>query len=84
MPSTVIKRGTVVTADLTHSADVLIEGETIAAIGKDLRGDKVVDASACYLFPGGIDPHTHLEMRFTATTAYEDFASAGHAGSGRR
>ena len=67
--STVIKGGTVVTADMTYPADVLIEGEKIAAIGKDLKGDKVLDASGCYVMPGGIDPHTHLEMPFMGTTA---------------
>ena len=67
--STVIKGGTVVTADMTYQADVLIEGDKIAAIGKDLKGDKVLDASGCYVMPGGIDPHTHLEMPFMGTTA---------------
>jgi dihydropyrimidinase len=69
----VIKGGTVVTADLTYRADVLIDGETIAAIGPDLEGDEVVDASGAYVMPGGIDPHTHLEMPFMGTHAAEDF-----------
>ena len=77
--STVIKGGTVVTADMTYQADVLIEGEKIAAIGKDLKGDKVLDASGCYVMPGGIDPHTHLEMPFMGTTAFEDFSSGTRA-----
>ena len=65
--SIVIKGGTVVTADLTYAADVLIEGEKITAIGKDLQGDKTLDATGCYVMPGGIDPHTHLEMPFMGT-----------------
>ncbi len=77
--STLIKGGTIVTADLTFPADVLIEGQAIAAIGKGLKGDKVIDASGCYVFPGGIDPHTHLEMPFMGTTAYEDFSSGTRA-----
>ena len=77
--STVIKGGTVVTADLTYPADVLIEGETIAAIGKGLKGDKTIDATGCYVMPGGIDPHTHLEMPFMGTTAFEDFSSGTKA-----
>src|SRR6185312_5182167 len=77
--STLIKGGTIVTADLTYPADVLVEGETITAIGKGLKGDKVIDASGCYVFPGGIDPHTHLEMPFMGTTAYEDFSSGTKA-----
>ena len=60
--SKVIKGGTVVTADRTYEADVLIEGETIKQIGLNLSGDEVIDASGAYVIPGGIDPHTHLEM----------------------
>lgn len=61
--SKVIKGGTVVTADRTWKADILIEGETIARIGDDLLGDEYIDAEGAYVIPGGIDPHTHLEMR---------------------
>ena len=71
--TTVIKGGTIVTADLTYEADVLIDGGMITAIGTDLKGDKVIDATGCYVMPGGIDPHTHLEMPFMGTTAAEDF-----------
>ena len=63
----VIKNGTVVTADLTYRADVLIEGGVITQIGADLKGDEVLDATGCYVMPGGIDPHTHLEMPFMGT-----------------
>jgi dihydropyrimidinase len=65
--STVIKNGTIVTADLTYKADVKVEGGVITEIGPDLRGDKELDASGCYVMPGGIDPHTHLEMPFMGT-----------------
>ena len=71
----VIKGGTVVTADRQFKADVLIEGEVIAAIGENLKGDEVIDASEAYVIPGGIDPHTHLEMPFMGTTADETFLS---------
>jgi len=77
--STVIRGGTVVTADLTYPADVKVEDGRIVEIGKDLRGDKVLDASGCYVMPGGIDPHTHLEMPFMGTTAFEDFSSGTRA-----
>ena len=73
--SKVIKGGTVLTADRTWKADVLVEGEKIAAIGENLKGDEVVDASEAYVIPGGIDPHTHLEMPFMGTTAAETFES---------
>ena len=69
----VIKNGTIVTADLTYRADILIDGETIAAIGPDLSGDEVIDASGAYIMPGGIDPHTHMEMPFMGTHSADDF-----------
>ena len=77
--SKVIKNGTVVTADRTWKADVLIDGETIAAIGPDLKGDESIDATDAYVIPGGIDPHTHLEMPFMGTTAAETFESGTFA-----
>lgn len=77
--STVIKGGTVVTADLTYTADVKVEGDTIVEIGKDLSGDTVLDASGCYVMPGGIDPHTHLEMPFMGTYSSDDFESGTRA-----
>lgn len=73
--STVIKGGTIVTADLTYRADVLIEGGRIVGIGEGLVGDTVLDASGCYVMPGGIDPHTHLEMPFMGTYSSDDFES---------
>ena len=77
--TTVIKNGTVVTADLTYKADVLIEGGRIAAIGPGLKGDETLDASGCFVMPGGIDPHTHLEMPFMGTYSSDDFESGTRA-----
>ena len=77
--SKVIKNGTVVTADLTYKADVKIEGDVIVAIGPDLEGDEVLDATGCYVMPGGIDPHTHLEMPFMGTYSADDFESGTRA-----
>ena len=74
-----IKGGTIVTADLTYQADVLIDGGTITAIGKDLKGDKTIDATGCYVMPGGIDPHTHLEMPFMGTQSADDFSTGTQA-----
>ena len=79
MGSTVIRGGTVVTADLTYKADVLVEDGRIAAIGAGLAGDRVLDASGCYVMPGGIDPHTHLEMPFMGTYSADDFESGTRA-----
>jgi len=77
--TTVIRNGTIVTADLTQKADVLIEGGRIAAIGQGLTGGEVIDASGCYVMPGGIDPHTHLEMPFMGTYSSDDFESGTRA-----
>ncbi|MFO1174030.1 MAG: dihydropyrimidinase [Paracoccaceae bacterium] len=77
--STIIKNGTIVTADLTHKADVRIENGRITEIGPDLKGDRVLDATGCYVMPGGIDPHTHLEMPFMGTYSKDDFESGTRA-----
>lgn len=79
MASTVIKGGTVVTADLSYAADVLVEGGVIVEIGQGLGGDIVLDATGCYVMPGGIDPHTHLEMPFMGTYSADDFDSGTRA-----
>ena len=73
----IIKGGTVVTAEGESRADVLIDGERIAAVGLDLDGNgaEVIDASGAYVMPGGIDPHTHMELPFMGTVASEDFFS---------
>ena len=80
MTSKIIKNGTVVTADLSYSADVRIENGVITEIGQDLSGGDVLDATGCYVMPGGIDPHTHLEMPFMGTYSADDFESGTRAG----
>ena len=77
--SKVIKGGTIVTADLVYDADVLVENGRIAEIGPNLAGDEVLDATGCYVMPGGIDPHTHLEMPFMGTYSTDDFESGTRA-----
>jgi dihydropyrimidinase len=76
--SILIKNGTVVSATGTASADVLVEGEKIAAVAApgtlpDGTADEVIDASGKYLLPGGIDAHTHLEMPFGGTFSADTF-----------
>lgn len=80
--SLLIKNGTVVTATDQYEADVYIVGETIHAIGKSLNlpVDEVIDASGHYLFPGGIDAHTHMELPFMGTFASDTFESGTLAG----
>ncbi|WP_299786218.1 dihydropyrimidinase [uncultured Marivita sp.] len=77
--TTVIKNGTVVTADLTYEADVAIDNGVITEIGPNLKGDEELDATGCYVMPGGIDPHTHLEMPFMGTYSSDDFESGTRA-----
>ena len=77
--SLVIKGGTIVAADRSYVADVKIEGETIAAIGKGLNGQSELDATGCYVMPGGIDPHTHLDMPFMGTNSADDYESGTRA-----
>ncbi len=75
----VIKNGTIVTADRTYKADILIEKGKIAKIGENLSGDTELDATGCFVMPGGIDPHTHLEMPFMGTYSSDDFESGTRA-----
>lgn len=73
----IIKNGTIVTSADTYFGDILIDDGIIVMIGVDLDADgaEVVDASGCYVFPGGVDPHTHLDMPFGGTVTKDDFES---------
>ena len=80
--ATLITGGTAVTAENMERADILIVDEKIAAVGLDLdvpAGTRVIDAGGCYVMPGGIDPHTHMELPFMGTVASEDFFSGTSA-----
>ncbi len=71
-----IKGGTAVTANETFEADILCEDGMIRAVGKNLSvpaNAEVLDAANCYVMPGGIDPHTHMQMPFMGTVCSEDF-----------
>jgi len=79
-----VKGGTVVNADYTQAADVLIEGGKVIAVGRNLEapaGAEIIDAGGAYVMPGGIDPHTHMELPFMGTVASEDFYSGTTAGA---
>jgi dihydropyrimidinase len=78
---TLIHGGTVVTADGSFPADVLVDGETIAAVGRDLAAttDKSIDAAGKYVIPGAIDVHTHMELPFGGTFAKDTFETGSRA-----
>src|SRR5579864_1875920 len=78
---TLIRNGTVVTATDRYRGDVLVEDEKIAVIGTslDIAADRVIDAAAKYVLPGGIDVHTHLDMPFGGTTSADDFETGTRA-----
>jgi dihydropyrimidinase len=69
----VIKNGTVVTATESYRADIGVEGGTIALIGRDLSGAEVIDAAGMLVMPGGVDPHTHMELPFMGSISADDF-----------
>jgi dihydropyrimidinase len=75
--STLIKGGRVLTAADDYVGDVYVEGERISLIGEslDVQADKVIDAAGKYVLPGGIDPHTHLDMPFGGTVTIDDVES---------
>ena len=79
--SVLIKNGRIVTAESDYIADLFIEGEKISAIGRDLNfnADKEIDATGKLVFPGGIDPHVHLEMPFMGTYSSDDYETGTRA-----
>jgi dihydropyrimidinase len=84
---TLIRGGRVVTAVDDYRADILIEGETVSTIGAklDIEADRVIDAAGRLVIPGGIDPHTHMQLPFGGTEASDDFRTgtiaAAHGGT---
>src|SRR5579872_2258885 len=79
--SVLIKNGRIVTAVDDYHADVFINGSAVALIGKDLEieADRRIDASGKLVLPGGIDPHTHLELPFGGTTTSDTFETSTRA-----
>lgn len=79
-----ITGGTVVTATGQYAADVLVEGETIAALfapgrAPDIPDARVIDATGKYVIPGGVDVHTHMELPFGGTFASDTFDTGTRA-----
>ena len=85
--SLLIKNGRIVTAVDDYHADIFVEKETITTIGLslDMNADQVIDAKGMLVIPGGVDPHTHLDMPFGGTTSADDFETgtraAAHGGT---
>ena len=79
--SLLIKNGRIITVGEDQVADIFIEGEKISAIGKNLqvKADKVIDASGKLVFPGGIDPHVHLDMPFMGTYSSDNYETGTRA-----
>jgi dihydropyrimidinase len=84
---TLIRNGRVVTAVDDYRADILVDGETVSVIGAklEMEADRVIDAAGKLVIPGGIDPHTHMELPFGGTQASDDFqtgtVAAAHGGT---
>jgi dihydropyrimidinase len=79
--SVLIKNGNIVTATDNYVADILIEGETIKAIGKNLnvQADEIIDATGMLVMPGGVDPHVHLDMPFMGTYSSDNYETGTRA-----
>src|ERR1035438_6150146 len=80
MAKILLTGGTVLSSSGASSADVLLEGETVAALGEPgyfasiaSTCDRVIDATGKYVMPGGVDVHTHMELPFGGTAASDTF-----------
>ena len=83
MSTLLIRGGTVVNADCQTRADVLCVDGKITAVGEGLTapaGATIVDAGGQYVMPGGIDPHTHMQLPFMGTVTMDDFFTGTAAG----
>src|SRR3954453_16747673 len=86
MARTLITNGTVISPTGRQPIDVLVDGETIAAMyapgqaaGQGASADVTIDASGKYVIPGGIDVHTHMELPFGGTSASDTFETGTRA-----
>ena len=79
--TTLIKNARIITATDDYVADILIDGETIKTIGKNLaiQADKTIDATGKLVIPGAIDPHVHMQLPFGGTVSSDDFESGTRA-----
>lgn len=76
---TVLRGGTIYNGGETFTADIGIEGDTIAALGRSLEGEQVIDVTGKKVFPGAIDAHVHLQLPFGGTISADDFENGTKA-----
>src|SRR3954454_12807597 len=79
--SVLIKNGRIITASDDYVADVFVDGETVAAIGKNLpmKADRTIDAAGKLVIPGAVDPHVHMELPFGGTVSSDTFENGTRA-----
>src|ERR1044071_9581204 len=79
--SLLIKNGRIITADADYVADIFIDEEIVHTIGKNLpvNADEIIDATCKLVFPGGIDPHVHLDMPFMGTFSSDNYETGTRA-----
>ncbi len=79
--SILIKNGRIITASDDYKADIYIEGKRIVSIGEKLKvnADQIINARGKLIFPGGIDPHVHLDMPFMGTSSSDDYSTGTRA-----
>jgi dihydropyrimidinase len=83
MSGILLRAGTIVSDGRSFAGDILVQGERIAAVEKNIAPpaalDLVIDASGCEVFPGGVDPHVHFDLETAGGTSSDDFASGSRA-----
>ncbi|MBE2238746.1 MAG: amidohydrolase family protein, partial [Caldilineaceae bacterium] len=71
----IIRNGLIINSDGVVNADLAVQGEQIAAVGLHLEGRRSIDATGCYVLPGAIDPHVHLQMPLAGRVSSDSFTS---------
>jgi dihydropyrimidinase len=75
MHDLILRNGLLITSNGPIQVDVAVQGETISAIGQELAGRRTIDATGCYLLPGAIDQHVHMQMPLTGRISSDSFAT---------
>ena len=75
MSTLVIRNGILITGDGVVTADLAVTDEQIVAVGRDLHGDQIIDAAGCYVIPGAVDNHVHLQMALGGLVSSDSFCT---------